>query len=86
MTMTTQPGGGPRRLRAAIIGFGLDGVDSQHRLSTGDDCLVVGGSAGDDRTFSGSFVFHDGEVVPDGAVAVWIGAVSAGAAFLGWNA
>ena len=43
--MTTQPGGGPRRLRAAIIGFGLDGVDSQQRLSTGDDCLVVGGSA-----------------------------------------
>jgi hypothetical protein len=45
MTMTTQPGGGPRRLRAAIIGFGLDGSDSQQRLSTGDDCLVVGGSA-----------------------------------------
>ena len=43
--MTTQPGGGPRRLRAAIIGFGLDGSDSQQRLSTGDDCLVVGGSA-----------------------------------------
>ena len=43
--MTTQPGGGPRRLRAAIIGFGLDGVDSQQRLSTGDDCLLVGGSA-----------------------------------------
>ena len=43
--MTTQPGGGPRRLRAAVIGFGLDGPDSPHRLSTGDDCLLVGGSA-----------------------------------------
>jgi hypothetical protein len=41
---------------------------------TGARVPVVGGSAGDDRTFSGSFVFHDGEVVPDGAVAVWIGA------------
>ncbi|GAC1470893.1 MAG: hypothetical protein NVSMB9_16460 [Isosphaeraceae bacterium] len=45
MTMTTQPGGGPRRLRAAIIGFGLDGLDSQQRLSTGEQCLLVGGSA-----------------------------------------
>ena len=43
--MTTQPGGQPRRLRAAIIGFGLDGLDSQHRLSTGEQCLLVGGSA-----------------------------------------
>lgn len=45
MTMTTQPGGGPRRLKAAIIGFGLDGLDSHHRLSTGEQCLLVGGSA-----------------------------------------
>ena len=43
--MTTQPGGGPRRLRAAIIGFGLDGQDSHQRLSTGDECLLLGGSA-----------------------------------------
>lgn len=43
--MTTQPGGQPRRLRAAIIGFGLDGQDSQQRLSTGDQCLLIGGSA-----------------------------------------
>jgi hypothetical protein len=34
---------------------------------------VVGGAAGDDRTFSGSRVFHDGEVLTGGAVAVWIG-------------
>jgi hypothetical protein len=45
MTMTTQPGGGPRRLRAAIIGFGLDGHDSHRRLSTGEECLLLGGSA-----------------------------------------
>jgi len=45
MTMTKQPDGGPRRLRAAIIGFGLDGDDNQHRLSTGEQCLLVGGSA-----------------------------------------
>jgi len=42
--MTTQPDGGPRRLRAAIIGFGLDGDDSLQRLSTGEQCLLVGGS------------------------------------------
>src|SRR3954464_2084943 len=45
MTMTTQPGGEPRRLKAAIIGFGLDSRDSQQRLSTGEQCLLVGGSA-----------------------------------------
>jgi hypothetical protein len=45
MTMTTPPGRGPRRLRAAIIGLGLDGQDSQHRLSTGEQCLLLGGSA-----------------------------------------
>lgn len=45
MTMTTQHGGRPRRLRAAIIGFGLDGQDSQQRLSTGEHCVLLGGSA-----------------------------------------
>lgn len=44
--MKTQPdGGGTRRLRAAIIGFGLDAQDNQQRVSTGDTCLLVGGSA-----------------------------------------
>jgi len=44
--MKTQPdGGGTRRLRAAIIGFGLDAGDSEQRLSTGETCLLVGGSA-----------------------------------------
>lgn len=41
---------------------------------TGARIPVVGGSAADDRTFSGSFVLHDGEAIRDGAVAVWIGA------------
>jgi hypothetical protein len=46
MTKKTQPdGGGPRRMRAAIIGFGLDAGDSQQRLSSGEACLLVGGSA-----------------------------------------
>jgi hypothetical protein len=45
MTMTTQPGRRPRRLRAAIIGLGLDSSDDQHRLSTSDQCVMVGGSA-----------------------------------------
>ena len=43
--MTTQPDAGPRRLRAAIIGFGLDASDDHQRLSTGDQCILVGGSA-----------------------------------------
>jgi hypothetical protein len=45
MMMTTQPAGQPRRLRAAIIGFGLDGHDQHQRLSTGEQCVLVGGSA-----------------------------------------
>ena len=44
--MTTQPGGGgTRRIRAAILGFGLDGQNDHHRLSTGDYCVILGGSA-----------------------------------------
>lgn len=43
--MTIQPEAAPRRLRAAIIGFGLDGEDSPQRLTTGEQCLLVGGSA-----------------------------------------
>ena len=43
--MTIQPEAGPRRLRAAIIGFGLDGSDDHQRLSTGEECILVGGSA-----------------------------------------
>ena len=41
----TRPDAGPRRLRATIIGFGLDSSDDHQRLSTGDECILVGGSA-----------------------------------------
>ena len=44
--MTTHTPGRPRRLRATIIGLGLDGHDGgPHRIITGDDCLMVGGSS-----------------------------------------
>ena len=35
----------PRRLRAALIGFGLDDGDDQQRLTRGDQSLIFGGSA-----------------------------------------
>jgi hypothetical protein len=35
----------PRRLRAALIGFGFDSGDDQQRLTRGDQILIVGGSA-----------------------------------------
>lgn len=43
--MTTQLTDGPRRLRAAIIGLGLDGPDRPRRIINGDHCLMIGGSA-----------------------------------------
>ncbi|MBX6314333.1 MAG: hypothetical protein IRY99_15680, partial [Isosphaeraceae bacterium] len=43
--MTTHAQGGTRRLRAAIIGLGLDGRNGPHRIITGEQCLLVGGSA-----------------------------------------
>jgi hypothetical protein len=43
--MTTQTESSrPRRLRATIIGLGLDDSDGPHRIITGRECLVVGGS------------------------------------------
>jgi hypothetical protein len=43
--MTTHPQTVPRKLRAAIIGFGLDQAgNGPRRVMTGADCLVVGGS------------------------------------------
>lgn len=42
---TTHPQPVPRKLRAAIIGFGLDhSGHGPRRVMTGSDCLVVGGS------------------------------------------
>jgi hypothetical protein len=43
--MSTQPERGPRRIKAAIIGFGLDGQGGMSRLSTGDSSVLLGGSA-----------------------------------------
>ena len=43
--MTTHAEGTARRLRATIIGLGLDGGDGPHRIITGEQCLLVGGSA-----------------------------------------
>ena len=44
--MTTHSQVGPKRLRATIIGLGLDGQeDGPHRIIHGEDCLMVGGSA-----------------------------------------
>ncbi len=44
--MLTQPSSPrPRRLRAALIGIGLDNVDDLNRLTRGDQSLIFGGSA-----------------------------------------
>ena len=43
--MTTHTKGGPRRLRAAIVGLGLEAEDGHHRIITGEQYLLMGGSA-----------------------------------------
>ncbi len=45
MITTQQSPARPRRIRAALIGLGLDSYDDQHRLTRGDQSLVFGGSA-----------------------------------------
>jgi hypothetical protein len=45
MILTQQSSPRPRRLRAALIGFGLDSSDDQQRLTRGDQSLIFGGSA-----------------------------------------
>jgi hypothetical protein len=45
MTLMQQSSSRPRRLRAALIGLGLDNVDEQNRLTRGDQSLIFGGSA-----------------------------------------
>ena len=45
MTMTQQTTARPRRIRAALIGLGLDSCDDQKRLTRSDQSLVFGGSA-----------------------------------------
>lgn len=45
MTMTRTSTSQPRRLRAALIGIGLDGDGDQKRVTRGPRCLVIGGSS-----------------------------------------
>jgi len=39
---------------------------------TGPKISIVGGAAGDEQKFIATFVFHDGQVIEKGAVALWI--------------
>jgi hypothetical protein len=45
MTLMQQSSPRPRRLCAALIGFGLDSGDDEQRLTRGDQTLIFGGSA-----------------------------------------
>src|SRR5258708_4508942 len=45
MILMQQSSPGPRRRRAAFIGFGLDSGDDEQRLTRGDQTLIFGGSA-----------------------------------------
>ena len=45
MITTQQSLARPRRIRAALIGLGLDSYDDHHRLTRSDQSLVFGGSA-----------------------------------------
>lgn len=42
--MTMPEHRGPRRLRATLIGFGLDDRNGPQRIINGKECLVMGGS------------------------------------------
>ena len=44
MIMTQPSTSRPRRIRAALIGFGFDGADDQQRLTRSAQCLAIGGS------------------------------------------
>ncbi len=45
MILMQQSSPRPRRLRAALIGFGLDNGGDEQRLTRGDQTLIFGGSA-----------------------------------------
>jgi hypothetical protein len=45
MTLMQQSSPRPRRLRAALIGLGLDNADDRNRVTRGDQSLIFGGSA-----------------------------------------
>jgi hypothetical protein len=44
MTLTHASAPRPRRLRAALIGFGLDNADDQQRVTRSDQSFILGGS------------------------------------------
>ena len=45
MITTQQSLARPRRIRAALIGLGLDSYDDHHRVTRSDQSLILGGSA-----------------------------------------
>ncbi|GAA4447713.1 FIST signal transduction protein [Phytohabitans houttuyneae] len=79
MTRAARAAAGPERLAHAAIILLSDGLAGHqqtllsgvHRVA-GASVPVAGGAAGDDRRLERTFVFHDGEVLTDAAVAVWI--------------
>ncbi len=60
--MTTHAEGTPRRLRATLIGLGLDGDDGHQRITTAEECLVVGGSAEAHAEFQETILRLQGEL------------------------
>lgn len=58
-------------LADGLAGDLQDLLNGVHKVA-GAVVPVVGGSAGDDRQLTGTSVFHDDQVVADGAAAVWI--------------
>lgn len=50
-------------------------VQGVYRI-TGPKVAIVGGAAGDEQKFVATFVFHDGEVLEQAAVALWIASES----------
>jgi hypothetical protein len=46
-------------------------VQGVYRI-TGPKVVIAGGAAGDEQKFVRTFVFHDGDVIEEGAVALWV--------------
>jgi hypothetical protein len=69
-------GGGAQHAALIVLACGLPGDQQQlingiYRL-TGAGVPVVGGVASDDRKMQETYVFHNGKVLTDAAVAVWV--------------
>jgi hypothetical protein len=71
----TRAGGGPNGavvlLADSLLGDLQQLVQGVYRI-TGPRILIAGGAAGDEQKFVRTFVFHDGDIIEEGAVAVWI--------------